>query len=132
MCISHKKIFKSIKSVMFLNSIVLQFVNKVKYLGLYITDDFKDDVDMKRQLSSIYCKSNMLIKQFFKCSYDVKVLLFQSFCCKFYCSELWWHFNKNTENKLRIAFNKGLRIILKYDFIFSARRMFILIIITLC
>ena len=34
---------------MFLNSIELQFVNKVKYLGVYITDDFKDDVDMKRQ-----------------------------------------------------------------------------------
>ena len=66
----------------------------------------------------------MLIKQFSKCSYNVKVLLFKSFCCNFYCSQLWWHFNKNTENKLRIAFNKGLRIILKYDFMFSARRMF--------
>jgi len=108
-----------------LNGDNIGFVNKVKYLGVFITEDFKDDCDMKRQLSAIYCKSNMLLKQFSKCAFDVKKLLFKSFCCNFYCSQLWWSFTKTNENKLRIAFNKGLRKMLGYDRMYSGRAMFV-------
>jgi hypothetical protein len=36
--------------------------SKVKYLGVFITDELQDDDDISREISSIYVRGNMLIK----------------------------------------------------------------------
>jgi len=124
MCIKGKKIkINSIPSIN-LNGNVLEFVDKIKYLGVFISSDFCDDKDMQRQLSMMYVHSNSLIRQFNLCTFEVKKVLFKSYCCNYYCSQLWWCYSQNTENKLRTAFNKGLRKLLNYERMYSAKSMF--------
>ena len=86
MCITGKKVKVSIIPPVTLNGNRLEFVNKVKYLGVFITSDFSDDKDMQRQLSLMYVRSNSLIRQFSLCSFNVKKMLFKSYCCNYYCS----------------------------------------------
>ena len=48
---------------MFLNDKPLQWVDEHKYLGIYISKDFNDDRDVKRQMRAIYGRGNVLISQ---------------------------------------------------------------------
>ena len=57
----------------------------------------------------------MLIRNFTKCTDEVKAMLFKTFCCNFYCANLWWNFNSATEHKFRVSFNRGLRLFLKLN-----------------
>ncbi len=51
----------------------------------------------------------MLIQKFRKCSSDVKVQLFNSYCTSLYCAHLWSDYNVYTYNKLRVAYNNIFR-----------------------
>ena len=42
-------------------------------------------------------------------------MLFKTFHCNFYCAHLWWNLNSATECKLRVLFNRGLRLFLKLN-----------------
>ena len=50
----------------------LRWVDEYKYLGCYITSDFVDDRDLKRQARAIYSRGNMIVRKFSTCSVDVK------------------------------------------------------------
>ena len=58
----------------------LNFSKKVKYLGVYLTNALTDDDDINRQVRSLYCSANQLKSAFSHCSFDVKNLLFKSYC----------------------------------------------------
>ena len=73
----------------YLNGNVLQYVNTYKYLGCIISNDLKDDNDIKKTLRGIYARSNMLIRRFYNCSSSVKKLLFKTYCTNLYCAHLW-------------------------------------------
>ena len=76
----------------------------------------------------MYCRSNMLIRNFMACSTDIKIKLFQSFCCNLYCAQLWYNSNKAVVAKTSIAYNKGLRRFILYkldNFQYSASEMFV-------
>jgi len=45
-------------SNVFLNGVRVQFVNQVKYLGVWINASLKDDDDIQRQVKSPYCAAN--------------------------------------------------------------------------
>ena len=64
----------------------LNFSKKVKYLGVYLTTSLMDDVDISRQVRSLYCFANRLKSAFSQCSSDVENLLFKSYCTNFYDS----------------------------------------------
>ena len=125
MYISYNKKGMKILPSIFLNGKKLEYVDKIKYLGVIITSDFRDDDDMQRQLAAINIRNNVLIRKFNMCSFNVKKVLYKSFCCNLYCSFLWWHNTNQSEKKLRIACNKGLRRFLGYDTMYSARSMFV-------
>ena len=70
----------------------------------------------------------MLIQNFMACSTDIKIKLFQSFCCNLYCAQLWYNSNKAAVAKILTGYNKGLhRLILYklYHFQFSANEMLV-------
>ena len=67
----------------------LNFSKKVKYLGVHLTNTLTDDDDINRQVRSLYCSANQLKSAFSYCSFDVKNLLFKSYCTNFYGSHLW-------------------------------------------
>ena len=56
----------------FLYGSKLSWVDVYKYLGYFITSDLKDDRDIRRQVRAIYCRGNMIIRKFSKCSVNVK------------------------------------------------------------
>ena len=67
----------------------LNFSKKVKYLGVYLTNALTDDDDINRQVRSLYCSANQLKSAFSQSSFDVKNLLFKSYCTNFYGLHLW-------------------------------------------
>jgi len=60
------------------------FVPTFKYLG-HITDDkLQDDADVCRELKCLFTRTNILIRRFSRCSFNVKLRLFRSYCICFY------------------------------------------------
>ena len=45
----------------------ISFVQSVKYLGLHTSSDLTDDIDIQRQVKSLYCSANKLKQQFSNC-----------------------------------------------------------------
>ena len=65
-----------------LNAIPMTYKNKVKYLGVFISSDLSDNIDMTRQMRSLYARANILLRKFNKCSVDIMKTLFQTYCTK--------------------------------------------------
>ena len=72
----------------------LKVCESYKYLGHFISCDRSDNLDIARQLRSIYAKGNSLIRTFYKCSDSVKITLFNSYCSSMYTAQLWRNFTK--------------------------------------
>lgn len=104
---------------------LLKNVTEVKYLGHLITNSLLDEADMKRQLRSLYCRSNIVARKFYWCSSKVKCFLFKAYCGNMYCCSLWANASKKTTAKLKVAYNNSLRIILHYERRCSASNMFV-------
>ena len=56
----------------------LRWVAEYKSLGCYLTRDFVDNRDLKRQARAIYSRGNMIVRKFSTCSVDVKNQLVRS------------------------------------------------------
>lgn len=109
---------------LYLNNEKLSFQPCTKYLGMFIEND-STNKDVTRQTRQFYAKSNMLVRNFKKCSRNVKCYLFRSYCSSMYGSNLWYNCTKSMLSKVRIAYNNSLRRVLniaKYD---SASAMFV-------
>ena len=90
----------------YLAGVLLEYVERYKYLGIQVRND---DYDITRQLRSIILRTNILLRTFSRCSIEVKLHLFQSYCINLYCSHLWHIYTKTRFNKLRITYNNALR-----------------------
>ena len=73
--------------LMYLNGVALEYVDSVKYLGVMLSNDMKDDADMNRHLRSLYARSNVILRKFHHCSASIKVNLFKNYCAP-YCTIL--------------------------------------------
>ena len=124
MCVKPKGYKLRVPSVMLCGK-SLEYVTSYKYLGHIISDDLSDNADIKKQLGSIYCRANVLIRKFHDCTASVKCLLFKSFCTNIYCSELWWQYNISNYKKIKVAYNNSLRYLLNYRRDCSASGMFL-------
>ena len=69
-------------------------------------------------------RANTVIRKFYNCSLDMKLMLFRSYCLPSYCSHLWYRYNKCLYTKVRVAFNNGYRRILGFSKRDSASFMF--------
>ena len=111
---------------LFLNKSQLTFVDKVKYLGHVITSCLYDDSDIDRQIRSLYCRSNMLVKKFGKCSDFVKCFLFKSFCSNMYCCSLWSKNHLYKSHRLYVTYNNAIRRFLHLPRRCSASQMYVM------
>ena len=110
------KKFKDLNQPTFyLNGNILRYVDHEKYLGVMISNDGKNDKDINRQMRSIYGRGNMIVRNFKHCTDTVKIQLFKTFCCNFYCCHLWSKFNKSAYYKAKIAFKKIYRSLMGLD-----------------
>ena len=89
MCFKPRGVKLSNLPIVYLSNQALEYKDSLKYLGVFLSSNFTDDEDVKRQIKSLYCKTNILIRKFYNCSYEVKIKLFQSFCSGMYCCQLW-------------------------------------------
>ena len=125
MCMSFKpKGLKTSEPIMSLSGNALKFVVKAKYLGVWFEND-KTNADCSRQLRRMYAQTNSLLRNFHRCSPDVKCMLFKTYCTTMYCSPLWFKTNVITRNKLRVAYNNSLRRLLYIPKRTSASEMFV-------
>ena len=96
-----------------------------RYLGHIITNNLSDNEDIKRQLRSFYGRSNMLLRTFGSCSYDVKQHLFMSYCGSLYTSSIWCKFTKKQMYQMEVAYNNVFRRFFHYEKFCSASEMFV-------
>ena len=104
---------------------VLELVTKYKYLGYFISDNNRDDDALSSQIRGLYCRGNALIKHFRSCSEDVKLTLFKTFCNSFYCSQLWSNCSAKSYNRIRVAYNRVFRVLMKLEHRISMSAVFI-------
>ena len=74
--------------IFYLNETPIDVVVNHNYLGVIISDNRKDDLDIKRQIRSIYARGNTILKYFRHCTHEVKCTLFKTYCTNLYCSHL--------------------------------------------
>ena len=91
---------------MYLDGKQLKIVHEQKYLGVFLTDTMKDDCDIKRQIRSIYARSNVLIKRFKFSSNEIKCKLFKAYCASFYCISQWRNFTSSVFRKIKSAYDR--------------------------
>ena len=96
----------------FLGTTPLKWVSQYKYLGSIIDCTSNDDADICRQIQAIYARGNILIRNFRKCSEDVKVELFKSYCTNMYGSHLWNSYSVAMYRRINVAYNNIFRILM--------------------
>ena len=89
----------------------LNFSKEAKYLGVYLTNALTDDDDINKQVRSLYCSANQLKSALSQCSFDVKNLLFKSYCTNFYGLHLWNKYLKSSFHSIRVAYNDCYRML---------------------
>lgn len=60
----------------------------------------------------MYAQANMLIPKFRMYSLYVKTTLFRAFCTPVYTAHLWLRHKKGNMQKLSVAYNNGMRLLL--------------------
>ena len=48
--------------IVYLQGAVLKLVDRKKYLGVFFTSDMKDNIDLQRELRSIYRRGKILLR----------------------------------------------------------------------
>ncbi len=109
----------------YLHTTVIDFNDHAKYLGVFIANTLSDDMDITRQVKSLYARANTLLRKFCHCSQKVKLNLFQAYCASMYCTYLWCQYTVATYNKIRVAYNNIYRKLLGYSRMDSASMMFV-------
>ena len=107
----------------YLSEKIMPKVSHCKYIAIIISEH-NCGADLKRQMGKFYTNVNMLIRNFFKCSVDVKCYLFKTYCSTMYCSAMWFDTTKSAMKKLKVAYNNSLRRLLSLPTYNSASEMF--------
>ena len=89
----------------YINGVLVEQVDSVKYLGHFLTNELSDDIDIRRQCLVLNVRGNMLCRKFHMCSVRVKLKLFNSYCSSLYTPYLWWNYRKMSVTKLQITFH---------------------------
>ena len=84
---------------------LLKFVSSFKYLGHILTDK-----TINREIRNMFVRTNTLKRKFTRCSSDVKLILFKSYCMNLYDSALWTHYWTGSFKCLQLCYNKCLNL----------------------
>ena len=110
MCIKPST-FKLLVPDLCMNGKPLVWVAEQEYLGILITDDLSDNIDIKRQIRSTYARGNALLRKFSKCSNKVKSRLFKAYMENFYGAQLWCNYSTTMLSCLKVAYNNTFRFL---------------------
>ena len=84
----------------------LSRIHGTKYLGYFLSEDQNDDVEIFKQIRTLYIhvRPNKLLRMFSYCTIDVKIL-FTTYSSSLYCCFLWSEYRKTTYRKVTVVFN---------------------------
>jgi len=92
-----------------LDNCKLKFVSQLRYLGHIMNNNLKDDDDIKREIKKLLVNANSLVNRFQRCSHNVKLVLFKSFCMCMCDLALWKYYSVTVYNKFKSAYNKCIK-----------------------
>jgi hypothetical protein len=95
-----------------LNGAYIKLVSVHKYLGIHMSNTNTDDIEMSKQLRNLYARGNTLVRNFSKCTNDVKCQLFSTYCSSLFGCQLWANYKQESLRRLRVAYNKIFRMLL--------------------
>ena len=95
---------------LFLNGEKISNCTRCKYLGCYVGKNY-NQTNVEQACKDLITRTNLLVSQFGKCSFDVKRKLFISFCHSFYGSPLWSLFDSDIQPIIR-TWRKCVRFLL--------------------
>ena len=98
-------------------------IHETKNVGYFLSED-QSDVEISKQIRTLYIRSNKLLRMFSYCTIDVKKEVFRSYCSSLYCCSLWSDYRKATYRKLTVAFNNFHRRLLVLPWRCSASAMY--------
>ena len=110
--------------VFYIQNNIIERKTKAKYLGHIISDDMSDDADVFRQVKCLYIRGNIISRKFANCSINVKLVVFKTYCSCLYTAQLWGTCLSRTMNRLKVAYNDSLRMVLGIPRYCSASEMF--------
>lgn len=116
---------KSTFPTFYLSGSPLGVCEEIKYLGHAISDDWTDDTDLYRQHCKIYAQANMLIRKFSMCSDSVKCSLFRTYITPLYTAQSWCNYKKKSLQRLKVAYNDAMRLLLHVPRWHSASELFV-------
>ena len=93
-----------------LNDEQIPVVSSFRYLGHILTSNNSDDKDIERQRKKIYAQGNSILRKFYMCSVEVKVMLFKSYCTSLYTAHLWTNYSNKTLNDFYIAYHNVMKL----------------------
>ena len=93
-----------------LNDELIPVVDNFKYLGHILSNNGSDDLDIKRQRKKVYAQGNSILRRFYMCSIEVKVMLFKSYCTSLYTAHLWTNYSNKTLNDFYIAYHNVMKL----------------------
>ena len=102
----------------FINNVSVEIVKNIKYLGVIISDDMSNKLDIERQSKAFLKQSFGFLKKFGSYPIDLKTFLFKAYCLSMFGSELWYELKgcSQTFNALKITFHKGIKKMLGLPF----------------
>ena len=74
-----------------------------------------DDDDIRNQMRLLYGRANVLIRKFSKCSRDVKLCLFKTYCTNFYGIELWSRYSNAVIKRMQAAYVKCIKMFFGFE-----------------
>ena len=97
---------------LYLESSMLKWETKKKYLSYILDSNVTDDLDIQRQINCLYARGNSLVRNLSYYNKDVKLQLFKTYCYSLYMCQLWCAFKKCTRNGIKVAYNNIFRILM--------------------
>ena len=94
----------------YLNNEVIPVVSSFKYLGHILSGNGSDDQDIGRQRKKIYAQGNSILRKFYMCSVEVKVMLFKTYCTSLYTAHLWTNYSNKALNDFYIAYHNVMKL----------------------
>ena len=79
-----------------------------------IEHTLSDDSDINRELKCLFVRANILNRRFWRCSVEVKLRLFKTFCMCFYDIGLWRYYRVGSLQILASAYVKCIKIFFGY------------------
>ena len=75
-------------------------------------------------IKCLYIRGNIISRKFANCSLNVKFVVFKTYCACLYTSQVWSTCLSRTMNRLKVAYNDWLRMVLGIPRYCSASEMF--------